>query len=144
MSMHVVRLETGPTVSPSQLHHFYTNNNICEGGYGEDVAARPFLRSSIVVVAYHEDEIVALARALFDGLAAEIVEFCVACEWQGPDLVYGNSLLIEKDERGVGKLVGEVLLRELEAMGPATGAVSRVPRRQCRHLPEADRVVSSS
>ena len=69
------------------------------------------------MAAYAGEELIALARASFDGLSASIDEFCIATAWQGPDLVYANGSLIEKDDFGVGKRVGEALLGELERMG---------------------------
>jgi len=112
-----IRLILNPTITPRQLHAFYVKNNICEAGYGEELAARPLQFAAVIVAAYDGDELIALARASFDGLAASIDEFCVATAWQGPDLVYGNGSLIERDDFGVGKRVGEVLLAELERMG---------------------------
>lgn len=106
-----------PTISAAQLHAFYVKNNICEAGYGVDLCALPLQHSAVIVAAYHGDELIALARASFDGLAASIDEFCLATDWQGPDLVYGNGSLIEKDDFGVGKQVGEALLAELERLG---------------------------
>jgi len=112
-----IRLVLNPTIPPPQLHAFYVKNNVCEAGYGVEAAARPLCHAAVVVAVYCRDELIALARASFDGLAASIDEFCVATAWQGPDLVYGNGSLIEKDEFGVGQRVGEMLLAELERMG---------------------------
>lgn len=111
-----VRLALNPTLTPAQLHAFYAKNNICEAGYAPDVAARPLQHAAVVVAAYAGDEPIALARASCDGLAASIDEFCLATAWQGPDLVYGNGSLIEKDDFGVGQQVGAALLRELEKL----------------------------
>lgn len=112
-----MRIDINPTITPSQLHAFYVKNDICEAGYDPEVAARPLLHAAVVVAAYDGDELVALARASFDGLAASIDEFCLATAWQGPDLVYANGSLIEKDDFGVGKRVGEALLAELARRG---------------------------
>ena len=111
------RIILNPTITPRELYQFYVKNNICEAGYGEELAARPLQHAAVIVAAYHEDELIALARASFDGLSASIDEFCLATAWQGPDLVYANGSLIQKDDFGVGKQVGEVLLGALERMG---------------------------
>lgn len=92
-------------------------NDICKPGHSVEAAARPLQYAAVIVAAYAGDELIALARASFDGLSASIDEFCVATAWQGPDLVYSNGSLIEKDDFGVGKQVGETLLRELERLG---------------------------
>jgi len=107
-----VRVEVAP-----DLHAFYVQNNICEAEYAPEVAARPLTRSSVVVAAFEGNELVALARALCDGLAADIVEFCVALRWQGLDLEHANGSLIEKDDFGLGLRVGQILLQELERLG---------------------------
>jgi len=112
-----IHLVLNPTIPPPQLHAFYLRNNICEAGYSVEAAARPLERAAVIVAAYDGDELIALARASFDGLAASIDEFCLATAWQGPDLVYANGSLIERDDFGVGKRVGEMLLAELERMG---------------------------
>jgi len=119
-----VSVEINLRITPRQLFDFYLKNNICEAGYSEEIAARPLSRSSLIVAAMVGDEIVAIARAMFDGLAAEVMEFCVALEWQGTDLEHGNGSLIEKDDFGVGKRVGEALLAELERMGAFFVSVS--------------------
>ncbi|MEN6643960.1 MAG: hypothetical protein ABFE08_16105 [Armatimonadia bacterium] len=112
-----ISIEISPRITPRQLFEFYVKNDICEAGYSEEIAARPLSHSSLIVAAMVGEEMVAIARAMFDGLAGQIVEFCVATEWQGPDLEYDNGSLIEKDDFGVGKRVGEALLAELQRMG---------------------------
>ncbi|MEI6503721.1 MAG: hypothetical protein WCP21_22150 [Armatimonadota bacterium] len=112
-----VEIKLNPELNPRQLFDFYTKNNICEAGYGEEIAARPLSHSSLIVAAFRGEELVAIARAMFDGLSADLAEFCLALELQGTGLIYDNGSLIEKDDFGVGKRVGEVLLRELQSMG---------------------------
>ena len=67
------------------------------------------------MAAYDGEEL--FAPTTLDGLSASRDGFCLATAWQGPDLVYGNGALIEKDGFGVGKRVGELLLAELERLG---------------------------
>ena len=56
-------------------------------------------------------------RATFDGLSADIKEFCLECELQGETLKYNNGSLIEKDPYGIAKKMGLLLLDELRKLG---------------------------
>ena len=112
-----VRIEVNPEITPDQLFSFYERNNICETGYGKETASKVLDHSSLIVAAFEGDKLVAIARAMFDGLAAVIMEFCVALEYQGEDFRYNNGSLIEKDSLGLGQELGKVLIDELIKMG---------------------------
>ena len=73
--------------------------------------------SSLIVGALEGDQLVGLARAMFDGTSADIMEFCLDLEYQGNGLRYDNGSLIESDPTGLGKCIGKVLVDELLSMG---------------------------
>lgn len=112
-----VRIEVNPKITPEQLFSFYARNNICETGYGQERASQVLNHSSLIVAAVEGDELVGIARAMFDGLAAAIMEFCVALKYQGDTLRYHNGSLKEKDPLGLGREIGRVLIDELLKMG---------------------------
>ena len=116
-STHKVRIKINPTITPDQLFSFYEKNNVCETGYGKETASRILSHSSLIVAAFEGAELVGIARAMFDGLAATIMEFCVAIKFQGDNLKFGNGSLVEKDSLGIGRELGRVLLDELVRMG---------------------------
>ena len=70
-----------------------------------------------IVGAFYEDKLVGIIRATFDGLSADIKEFCLECELQGVDLKYSNGSLIEKDTFGIAKKMGLLLIDELRKLG---------------------------
>ena len=78
-----------------QPFDFYARNNICEVGFGKEVAAKVLGASGLVVAAFEGDRLVGIARATFDGLTAAVMEMSLACELQGKDLVHQNGSLIE-------------------------------------------------
>jgi hypothetical protein len=106
-----------PDITADQLFSFYQRNHICEEGYGKERASIPLNNSSLIVGAFEGDKLVGIARAMFDGLSAVIMEFCVELEYQGKNLEYENGSLIGKDDSGLGKKIGEVLIGELFKMG---------------------------
>ena len=112
-----IRIAVNPDITEEQLFSFYQRNYICEEGYGKKLACKPLYNSSLIVGAFEGDKLVVIARAMFDGLSAVIMEFCVELEYQGENLEYENGSLIGKDESGLGKRIGEVLLDELLNMG---------------------------
>jgi len=112
-----VRISVNPEITSDQLFSFYQRNNICEEGYGKELASKPLYNSSLIVGAFERDKLVGIARAMFDGLSAVIAEFCVELEYQGENLEYENGSLIGKDDFGLGKRIGEVLINELFKMG---------------------------
>ena len=84
------------------------------------------------------DKLVGIARAMFDGLSAVIMEFCLELEYQGENLEYENGSLIGKDESGLGKRTGEVLVKVRRKKGRPgwhyDDQLSRMDRRQrCGH-----------
>ncbi|MFA5310020.1 MAG: GNAT family N-acetyltransferase [Dehalococcoidales bacterium] len=112
-----VKIKVNPTITPEQLFAFYRRNHICEEGYGKEKAARPLSRSSLIVGAFWEEELVGIARAMFDGLSAAVMEFCVDLAYQGKGIAYENGSLIGGDESGLGKKLGETLVNELFRIG---------------------------
>jgi hypothetical protein len=112
-----IRILVNPEITADQLFSFYQRNHICEEGYGKELAGKPLHHSSLIVGAFEGDKLVSIARAMFDGLSAVIMEFCVELEYQGENLEYENGSLIGKDESGLGKRIGEVLINELFKMG---------------------------
>jgi hypothetical protein len=68
------------------------------------------------VAALAGNELVGIARAMFDGLSAHLMEFSVDLRWQGPTK-YANGSLIESDPQGLGRRIGQTLLAELERRG---------------------------
>lgn len=112
-----VEILVNPSITPDQLWDFYVRNDICEVGYGKEIATKPLYHSSLVVAARAGEKLVGIARALFDGNSAVIMEFCLELELQGDNLEYENGSLIEKDQHGIGKKMGEKLLEELKKMG---------------------------
>ena len=112
-----IKISVNPNITDEQLFSFYQRNHICEEGYGKEIACKPLHNSSLIIGAFEGDKLVGIARAMFDGLAAVIMEFCVELEYQGENLEYNNGSLIGKDDLGLGKRIGEVLIDELLKMG---------------------------
>lgn len=115
--MNDVLIKVNPKITPDQLWDFYVRNDICEVGYGKEVAVKPLYNSSLIVGAFQGDRLVGIARAMFDGQAAAIMEFCLECALQGEKLEYENGSLVEDDRYGIGKQMGETLVSELRNMG---------------------------
>lgn len=69
-----------------------------------------------MVAALDGDELVALARATFDGLSAHVMELSVDLRWQGETL-HRNGSLVESDPKGLGLALAQRLLDELDARG---------------------------
>lgn len=112
-----IRIEVNPDITHDKLFSFYQRNHICEEGYGKELACKPLHRSSLVIGAFDEDRLVGIAQAMFDGLSAVIIEFCLELEYQGENLEYENGSLIGKDDSGLGRRIGETLINELFRMG---------------------------
>jgi hypothetical protein len=112
-----IRILVNPVITADQLFAFYQRNHICEEGYGKELACKPLYNSNLIVGAFDSDKLVGIARAMFDGLSAVIMEFCVELEYQGRNLEYENGSLIGKDDFGLGKRIGEVLINELFNIG---------------------------
>jgi hypothetical protein len=106
-----------PPVGEDELYEFYRKNGICEEGYPRERATVVLQQSSVIVAGYRKGILVGIARAMFDGREAQLVEFCIAREVQGGSLRVGNGSLIEQDEAGVGRALGRVMLDELWRRG---------------------------
>jgi hypothetical protein len=116
-SVDSVRILVNPKITPDQLFSFYERNDICEKEFGKDVASKVLNHSSLIIGAFEGDKLVGIARAMFDGLSADIMEFSLELKYQGDGLKYKNGSLIEKDSSGLGKRMGKVLIDELIKMG---------------------------
>lgn len=112
-----VRFKFQPNISENQLWDFYVRNDICEVGYGRDVATIPLKHNPYIVAAFSEGKLVGIVRALFDGLCACIMEYCLECELQGEGLELNNGSVIEKDQYGIAEEMGRMLITELEKLG---------------------------
>ncbi len=117
MNASKVQIRVNPAISPDQLFDFYVRNDVCEKGFGKDIAAKVLSHSSLIIGAFEGDKLVGIARALFDGLSTIIMEFCLELALQGPNLRYNNGSLVEQDSCGVGKRMIETLVRESYKMG---------------------------
>ena len=85
-----------PEITEDQLWDFYVRNDICEVGYGKETAVKPLKFPAYIVGAFYEDKLVGLIRAMFDGLSADIREFCLECELQGDNPVSYTHLDVYK------------------------------------------------
>ena len=112
-----IQIQINPAISSDQLFDFYTRNNICEAGFGKDLAAKVLGASALIVAAFDDHRLVGIARATFDGLTAAVMELSLACHLQGDGLVYQNGSLIEKDASGVGRTLGQAFVDELLDLG---------------------------
>ena len=107
-------IRVNPPITSTQLYGFYQRNGICEAGYAEERAAVVLAHPSLIVAAFDGERLVAIARALTDGLAAVIMELSVEVELQGVTRL-GNGSVIEADAAGIGRRIGRALLDELAA-----------------------------
>lgn len=106
-----------PQITENQLWDFYVRNDICEVGYGKETATIPLKYNPYIVGAFYQDKLVGIIRATFDGLSADIKEFCLECELQGVNLKYNNGSLIETDTYGIAQKMGILLIDELRKLG---------------------------
>ena len=107
-----------PTITDTQMWEFYVRNDICEAGYGRELAVKPLrYGNSHFVAAFFEDKLVGIIRALFDGLVMTIVECGLELALQGDDLVHDNGSLIEKDRYAIFKQMGLLLIDEAKKLG---------------------------
>ena len=116
-SLAEIKIQVNPPLTAEQLFAFYQRNDICEVGYGQETAAKILQHPHLIVAACWREELVGLARATDDGLAAHIMEFSVDLRFQGRGGRYRNGSLIEADESGLGGELGRRLLSELESRG---------------------------
>lgn len=106
-----------PSISEDQLWNFYVRNDICEIGYGKEIAVIPLKYHPYIVGAFYGEQLVGIIRATFDGLTADIKEFCLECELQGENLKYNNGSVIERDTYGIAQKMGTLLIDELRKLG---------------------------
>lgn len=116
MSIDNVRILVNPKITPEQLFSFYERNDICEKEFGKEVASRVLDHSSLIIGAFEGDRLVGIARAMFDGCSATIMEFSLELKYQGNELKHNNGSLIEKDKSGLGRKMGKILIDELIKM----------------------------
>ncbi|MCA1694791.1 MAG: hypothetical protein LC749_08690 [Actinobacteria bacterium] len=116
MDLPEARIVVRPELSADELFGFYKRNNICEVGFGKEVAARILDHPHVIVAAFADQELVGLARATFDGLSAAIMEFSLDVRYQGRGADTNGSLM-EGDPFAVGARLGNALLGELERLG---------------------------
>jgi hypothetical protein len=112
-----IQILMNPAITPEQLFSFYERNDVCEKNFRMEVASRVLYHSSVIVAAFYNDELIGIARAMFDGCTADIMEFSLDLRFQGESLKYNNGSLIEKDGLGIGQNMGELLIKELIDMG---------------------------
>ena len=112
-----IRISYMPRITEDQLWDFYVRNDICEVGYGKETAVIPLKYNPYMVGAFDGERLVGIIRATFDGLTADIKEFCLECELQGENLKYNNGSLIEQDTYGIAKRMGVLLIDELRKLG---------------------------
>ncbi len=112
-----IEILVNPKITPDQLFSFYERNDICEKGFGKEIASRVLKHSSLIVGAFEGDKLVGIARAMFDGCSANISEFSLELKYQGEGLKYDNGSLIERDTSGIGSRMGGALVDELWRMG---------------------------
>ena len=112
-----IRILVNPKITCRQLFTFYERNDICEKNFGIGIATRVLDHSSLIVGAFCGNELIGIARAVFDGCSAEIMEFSLDLRYQGQDLRFNNGSLIEKDNFGIGRKMGQTLIKELLDMG---------------------------
>jgi len=127
-----VRILVNPKITPDQLFSFYVENNVCEQGFGKKVAAKILSHSDLIVAAFKGDRLVGIATAVFDGLSADIMEFCLELEYQGRGLKEKNGSIIERDAFGIGKKMGNILVKQLVKMGATFIEASTVEGREER------------
>lgn len=84
---------------------------------GKQAAGKVLKRSNLVVGAFDKRKLIGIARAMFDGCEAVIMEFSLELKYQGRNLCYNNGSLMEKDLSGIGKRMGTVLREKLTEMG---------------------------
>jgi hypothetical protein len=109
-------IEVNPPLTPDQLFDFYQRNTICEVGFGKETAARILTHPHLIVAAFQNAQLIALARATFDGLSAHIMEFSLDLRFQ-PRTQHKNGSLLESDDQNIARAVGQQLLHQLTQMG---------------------------
>lgn len=111
-----ITYKVNPNISPQELFNFYQKNDICEAGYGIDIATRVLKYMSLIVTAYDGEELIGTFMAMFDGVTADVKEFCLAVDYQGATY-YDNGSIVEKDQYAIAKELGKLGIKELLNMG---------------------------
>ncbi|MCH4886274.1 hypothetical protein EZV73_01775 [Acidaminobacter sp. JC074] len=112
-----ITYKVNPKILKQELFDFYQENSICEEGYGIDIATRVLSFTSLIVAAFDGDKLIGISRSMFDGVTADLVEFCIGIEYQGQNLEYDNGSIIEKDDFGIAAELGKRTINELLDMG---------------------------
>jgi hypothetical protein len=103
-------------LKPGELYRFYKRNNICEAKYGKVISEKVLGHPGIWVSAYNGKILIGFIRAIFDGLSAEIVEYCLGLKFQNFNN-YRNGSFIDSDPYGIAKKMITILLSELRKKG---------------------------
>jgi hypothetical protein len=111
----VIREERG--LKREELWLFYLENNCCETRYPMARATSVLPRCAAVVTARDHGKLVGIARAISDGLSAQVMELSVALSHQGPRARHGTAAVVEDDPYGVGRRLARVLVDVLRAQG---------------------------
>jgi len=98
------------------LYDFYKRNGICEEGYGQERSEVVLTHEGVWVAAYDEGQLIGFARALEDGLHAEIVEVSLDLRYQAENK-FQNGCFIESDPHGIARDMAVALLKELRRRG---------------------------
>ena len=111
------KIARNPRITPKELHSFYVRTGACEAGFPVATAGRVLTRSDVILGAYQGERLVGIARGLCDGTSGHVAELCVDPALQGSPLRFSNASVIERDEAGLGHILGERLLHELRRLG---------------------------
>ena len=106
-----------PDVDPGEVWDFYVENFCCETRYGKERVTSVLSKSDVIVTAQDNGRLVGLARAISDGLDAQVMELSVALSHQGPGATNETGALIEDDIWAVGRRLGQVLVDALLSRG---------------------------
>ena len=110
-------VEEEPGLSPEDLWQFYVETNCCETRYPMERATSVLQNSAAVITARDHGKLVGVARAVSDGLCAQVMELSVALSHQGPGARNGTGALVEDDKFDVGKRLALTLVRLLRSRG---------------------------
>ena len=104
-------------LNPKELWGFYIENDCCETRYSMERATSVLSRCDAVVTARDHGKLVGVARAISDGLSAQVMELSVALSHQGPGARNGTGALVEDDRYDVGRRLAGVLVSILHGQG---------------------------
>jgi GNAT superfamily N-acetyltransferase len=111
-----VEIRINPSIPRGELYDFYERNNICEAGYGPELAEVVLQHPCVTVGAFCDGELIGFGRALFDGLSATIVEFSLDLRFQDVNELQ-NGCFVDSDPHGIAKRMAEALLTQLRRLG---------------------------